>query len=131
MTEPHLRLVIRGGTLATASDTFDGRRRDHRRDASSPSAAACRRAAARSMPRGKLVLPGGIDAHAHIEQLSAAGIVNADTFESATVSAAHGGTTTVIAFAAQHVGMNLTTGRRGLCMALATQGRGRSTTPST
>jgi dihydropyrimidinase len=56
---------------------------------------------------GRLVLPGGIDAHAHIEQLSAAGIVNSDTFQSATTSAAHGGTTTVICFAAQHVGMDL------------------------
>ena len=45
--------------------------------------------------RGKLVLPGGVDSHAHIEQLSAAGIMNADTFESATVSAAFGGTTSV------------------------------------
>ena len=33
--------------------------------------------------RDKFVLPGGVDSHAHIEQLSAAGIVNADTFESA------------------------------------------------
>jgi dihydropyrimidinase len=57
----------------------------------------------------RLVLPGGIDSHAHIEQLSAAGIMNADTFESATVSAAFGGTTTVISFAAQHLGMNLMT----------------------
>ena len=57
--------------------------------------------------RGKLVLPGGIDSHAHIEQVSAAGILNADTFESATVSAAFGGTTTVIPFAAQHIGMKL------------------------
>jgi dihydropyrimidinase len=57
----------------------------------------------------RLVLPGGIDSHAHIEQLSAAGIMNADTFESATISAAFGGTTTVISFAAQHVGMNLMT----------------------
>ncbi len=55
------------------------------------------------------MLPGGVDAHAHIEQLSAAGIVNADTFESATTSAAFGGTTTVICFAAQHRGMNLMT----------------------
>ena len=38
-----------------------------------------------------------VDAHAHIEQLSAAGIVNADTFESATTAAAFGGTTTVTA----------------------------------
>jgi dihydropyrimidinase len=57
----------------------------------------------------RLVLPGGVDTHAHIQQLSAAGIVNADTFESATTSAAFGGTTTVICFAAQHRGMNLMT----------------------
>ncbi len=59
--------------------------------------------------RGRLVLPGGVDSHCHIEQLSAAGIMNADTFESATISAAFGGTTTVIPFAAQHVGMRLRT----------------------
>ena len=57
--------------------------------------------------RDKFVLPGGIDAHAHIEQLSAAGIMNADTFETATRSAAFGGTTSVISFAAQHVGMDV------------------------
>ena len=74
---------------------------------SRPSAAACRPARREIDARGKLVLPGGVDSHAHIEQLSAAGIVNADTFESATVSAAFGGTTTVIPFAAQHVGMKL------------------------
>jgi dihydropyrimidinase len=56
---------------------------------------------------GRLVLPGGVDPHAHIEQISGAGLLNADTFESATTSAAFGGTTTVIPFAAQHVGMAL------------------------
>ena len=71
--------------------------------------------------KDRLVLPGGIDAHAHIEQLSAAGIVNADTFESATTSAAFGGTTTVICFAAQHRGMNLMT-VVGDYMALAKRG---------
>jgi dihydropyrimidinase len=57
--------------------------------------------------RGKLVLPGGVDSHCHIEQLSANGKLNADSFESATISAAFGGTTTVIPFAAQHRGMKL------------------------
>jgi dihydropyrimidinase len=57
--------------------------------------------------RGHLVLPGGVDSHAHIEQLTAAGILNADTWESATRAAARGGTTSVIAFAAQHVGTEL------------------------
>ena len=59
--------------------------------------------------RGKLVLPGGVDSHSHIEQLSASGLMNADTFQSATTAAAFGGTTTVISFAAQHVGMSLKT----------------------
>ena len=55
------------------------------------------------------MLPGGVDSHGHIEQLSASGLMNADTFESATTAAAFGGTTTVISFAAQHVGMSLKT----------------------
>lgn len=58
--------------------------------------------------RGCYVLPGGVDPHCHIEQLSGGGIMNADTFETATRSAAFGGTTSVISFAAQHRGMNLT-----------------------
>lgn len=57
---------------------------------------------------GKLVLPGGIDGHCHIEQLSSFGVMNADDFYSATVSAAHGGTTTVVPFAAQHRGDSVT-----------------------
>jgi dihydropyrimidinase len=55
----------------------------------------------------RIVAPGGVDPHAHIEQVSAGGLLNADTFESATTAAAFGGTTTVISFAAQHVGLDL------------------------
>jgi dihydropyrimidinase len=106
MTEPAYDLIIRGGRVATAADVFEA-------DVavSGETIAAIGRglsAGKREIDaRGKLVLPGGVDSHAHIEQLSAAGIMNADTFQSATVSAAFGGTTTVIPFAAQHVGMNL------------------------
>jgi dihydropyrimidinase len=106
MTEPAYDLVIRGGRVATASDVFDA-------DVgiAGEAIAAIGRdlhAGKREIDaRGRLVLPGGVDSHAHIEQLSAAGIMNADTFESATTSAAFGGTTTVISFAAQHVGMHL------------------------
>src|ERR1700727_3950660 len=106
MAEPAYDLVIRGGRVATTSDVFEA-------DVGITGEAVA--AIGRNLPagqreldaRGKLILPGGVDSHAHIEQLSAAGIVNADTFESATVSAAFGGTTTVIPFAAQHVGMKL------------------------
>jgi dihydropyrimidinase len=106
MTEPIYDLVIRGGRVATASDVFD---------ADVGILGETIAAIGTTLPpgkreidgRGKLVLPGGVDSHTHVEQLSAAGIMNADTFESATVSAAFGGTTTVISFAAQHVGMKL------------------------
>jgi len=54
--------------------------------------------------QGHWVMPGGVDAHAHIEQMSGMGQMNADTFETATRSAAMGGTTSVISFAAQAVG---------------------------
>ncbi|MDG1709304.1 MAG: dihydropyrimidinase [Emcibacteraceae bacterium] len=55
----------------------------------------------------KLVLPGGIDAHCHIEQKSSSGIMTADDFYSGSVSAAFGGTTTLLPFAAQHRGQSL------------------------
>lgn len=57
--------------------------------------------------QGKLILPGGVDTHAHIEQMSGMGLWNADTFETATRSAAMGGTTSVISFAAQAKGQPL------------------------
>jgi dihydropyrimidinase len=56
---------------------------------------------------GKFVLPGGIDSHVHVEQRSGFGIMCADDFYSGTVSAAFGGTTTIIPFAAQHRGTQL------------------------
>ena len=95
--------VIRGGTVATATDTF---RADIGISGESIAAIGLDLPAGRQEvdATGRLVLPGGVDAHAHIEQLSAAGIMNADTWESATASAALGGTTSVISFAAQHVG---------------------------
>ena len=55
----------------------------------------------------RLVMPGGVDVHAHIEQMSGMGVMNADTFETATQSAAFGGTTSVICFAAQRKGQRL------------------------
>ncbi|MEM9348830.1 MAG: dihydropyrimidinase [Pseudomonadota bacterium] len=56
---------------------------------------------------GKWVMPGGVDPHAHIEQMSGMGQWNADTFETATRSAAMGGTTSVISFAAQAGGQSI------------------------
>jgi len=99
-------LVIRGGTVATAADTTvcdigitEGVVATLGKDLA---------AGAREIDAtGRLVLPGGIDSHCHIEQRSSAGVVCADDFYSATVAAAFGGTTTVIPFAAQHRGQSL------------------------
>ena len=57
---------------------------------------------------GLIVTPGGVDVHCHIEQMSGMGLMNADTFESATRSAAMGGTTSVVSFAPQMPGQRLT-----------------------
>jgi len=56
---------------------------------------------------GLVVSPGGVDPHCHIEQMSGMGLMNADTFETATRSAVMGGTTSVISFAAQGKGQRL------------------------
>jgi dihydropyrimidinase len=52
---------------------------------------------------GKYVIPGGIDAHTHM-QLPFGGTEASDTFETGTRAAAHGGTTTIIDFAVQRTG---------------------------
>jgi dihydropyrimidinase len=100
-------IVIRGGTVVTAADAM---RADVgiRGETIAAIATGLDRGHCEIDARGHLVMPGGVDTHCHIEQLAASGLMNADTFESATRSAAFGGTTTVISFAAQHVGMNLT-----------------------
>jgi dihydropyrimidinase len=56
---------------------------------------------------GLWVLPGGIDAHCHLDQPLGDGAVMADGFYSGTRSAACGGTTTVMPFAAQQKGQSL------------------------
>ncbi|MBM3545724.1 MAG: dihydropyrimidinase [Alphaproteobacteria bacterium] len=98
-------LVIRGGTVATAADTFaaDIAISDGRVVAIGENLKGTREIDA----RGLLVLPGGIDSHVHIEQRSGSGIMTADDFYTGTRSAAAGGTTTVIPFAAQHRGMSV------------------------
>ena len=56
---------------------------------------------------GRLVTPGGVDGHCHLDQPMPPPARMADDFESGTRSAACGGTTTVIPFAAQQKGHSL------------------------
>jgi len=58
---------------------------------------------------GKLVIPGGIDPHTHME-LPFGGTESSDDFRTGTVAAAHGGTTTIIDFAVQYKGQALREG---------------------
>ena len=58
---------------------------------------------------GRYVIPGGIDAHTHME-LPFGGTFAKDTFETGTRAAAFGGTTSIIDFAVQSKGSSLREG---------------------
>ena len=101
-----LDLVIRDADLATASDR-------QRCDIGVRGGRVV--AIGEALPRGareidgggRLVTPGGVDGHCHLDQPMPAPMRMADGFESGTRSAACGGTTTVIPFAAQVKGGSL------------------------
>ena len=101
-----LDLVIRGGTVVTTDGTV--RCDVGIRDGVITDLGASLGPAREVLDAvGRLVLPGGVDAHCHIDQVSSTGLVTADDFHSGGVSAACGGTTTIIPFAAQHRGQSL------------------------
>ena len=56
--------------------------------------------------RGKYVIPGGIDVHTHMD-LPFGGTFASDDFETGTIAAAFGGTTTIIDFAVQYKGQTM------------------------
>ncbi|HYL68561.1 MAG TPA: dihydropyrimidinase [Candidatus Limnocylindria bacterium] len=55
---------------------------------------------------GRYVMPGGIDVHTHLD-MPFGGTTSADDFETGTIAAAFGGTTTLIDFAIQYKGQTL------------------------
>lgn len=99
-------LVIRGGTVVTASDVT-------RCDVGIRGERIVMLGEA--LPEGReeidatglYVMPGGIDSHVHFAQPSGDGIVMADGFESGTRSALMGGNTTVMPFCLQQKGQTL------------------------
>jgi dihydropyrimidinase len=98
-----LEMVIRGGTVVTASETMraDVGVRGGRVVALAESLPATGRVLDAG---GLLVMPGGVDTHCHIEQLEADGTVHEESFATASASAFAGGTTSAICFASQFKG---------------------------
>jgi dihydropyrimidinase len=102
-----LDLVVRHGTIVTASDTFvcDIGVEDGKIAALGRSLSGAEQSVDAT---GQYVLPGGIDSHVHIEQDSPeTGARPGTDFYTTTDSAACGGTTTLIPFARQGKGESL------------------------
>lgn len=107
------RTLIKGGTVVTAVDTYQA-------DVAvigEKVAAIFGPDAAPPGPwdrtidaTGKFVLPGGIDAHTHLD-MPFGGTTSSDDFETGTRAAVYGGTTCIVDFAIQSKGEAL---RRGL-----------------
>jgi dihydropyrimidinase len=101
-----LDLVLRNARAATAADVFD---------CDIGIAGGRIVALGQGLPAGareidaagRVVTPGGVDAHCHLDQPMPPPVRMADDFDTGTRAAACGGTTTVIPFAAQEKGASL------------------------
>ena len=101
--------LIQNGIVATATDTYasevaiaDGRVVALAQNLPADSAQQVIDAG------GRYVFPGGIDVHTHLD-MPFGGTTSADDFETGTIAAAFGGTTTLIDFAIQYKGQTLRT----------------------
>ncbi|GAB3956146.1 dihydropyrimidinase [Streptomyces sparsus] len=108
------RTVIRGGLVVTATEELDA---DVLIEGGTIAALAARGSACaegwtadRTIDAtGRYVVPGGVDAHTHLE-FPFGGTFSSDTFETGTRAAAWGGTTTIVDFAVQGRGQALREG---------------------
>jgi dihydropyrimidinase len=108
-----MRILVSGGTVLSASGAadmdvlIDGEQIAALAAPGTEVAAVWAQAADRVVDAtNRYVLPGGIDAHTHME-MPFGGTFSADTFETGTRAAAWGGTTTIIDFAVQPKGTSL------------------------
>lgn len=104
-----MRTIIRGGTVVTAGDTVQA---DVLVDGET--VASIGRGLDVAADRvidasNRYVMPGGIDAHTHLD-MPFGGTFSADDFESGTAAAAWGGTTTIVDFAIQDFDESLQAG---------------------
>jgi dihydropyrimidinase len=101
-----MKTLIRNGRVVTAVDDY---RADILVDGETVSVIGAKLEMEVIDASGKLVIPGGIDPHTHME-LPFGGTTAADDFLTGTRAAAHGGTTTIIDFAVQYKGEALLQG---------------------
>jgi len=99
-------LLIKGGTVVTATDQYRGDVFVEGEKIAMIGTALASPADRVIDATGKYVLPGGIDVHTHLD-MPFGGTRSADDFESGTTAAAHGGTTTIVDFAIQYKGETL------------------------
>jgi dihydropyrimidinase len=99
--------VIRNGTIVTATDTTVADLGINGEKISAIAAGLPIENASRVIDaNGMLVIPGGIDVHTHLD-MPFGGTTSADDFQTGTIAAAFGGTTTLIDFAIQYKGQTL------------------------
>jgi dihydropyrimidinase len=99
--------IIKNGTVVTATDTYRADVAIANGKVSAVGASLPADDASKIIDAtGKLVLPGGIDVHTHLD-MPFGGTTSADDFETGTRAAAFGGTTTLIDFAIQYKGQPL------------------------
>jgi dihydropyrimidinase len=100
-------LLIKGGTVVTATDLYLGDVLvDGEKIALVGSDLSAVKADRTIDARDKYVIPGGIDVHTHLD-MPFGGTKSADDFESGTIAAAFGGTTSIVDFAIQERGATL------------------------
>src|SRR6266571_3403313 len=98
-----MTLLIKNGTVVTATDQYKGDVLIEGEKITVIGSALTMQADRVIDATGKYLFPGGIDVHTHLD-MPFGGSKSADDFETGTVAAAFGGTTTVVDFAIQYKG---------------------------
>ena len=101
-----MTLLIKNGTIVTATDEYKGDVYVDGETISTIGTSLTMSADRTIDATGKYLFPGGIDVHTHMD-MPFGGSQSSDDFETGTIAAAHGGTTTIVDFAIQYRGQTL------------------------